>query len=447
LKEALDKASMASGAAKIEEMDAQAEQTSRVARLEKRNKAYDALVLDAKLRQSLVTVRSLGKRGMQVAALEVASLMEKSHSVPTFSSRWCQRAYVAPAYEQSTEPFLTYLLQLLDNTDIRVLITSSDGTLAVMREHREQLEQRVHIALAKESALEIAINKDQTLELASQLGVGVPRGVVVKAVDEVAEAIRDIGLPAVVKPIESWLWGGQQGVRLICQLVTTPDEAHVAVEALTQYGGSVLFQQFLSGRREAISFLYAKGEMYARFAQWAKRMQPPLGGTSVYRQSIAVPDDIGDQAERLVRAIDLEGYCEVEFRRDSVGIPYLMEINPRLSASVEVAVRAGVDFPYLLYQWASGEPIDRVTGYHAGNWMRYLEGDLLTTFQTITQRGRPGVTPPAQAFFEFFMAFLIPAGYDYVDWKDPLPIWTAATEFSDRIRQKLGEKFSRRISQ
>ncbi len=29
---------------------------------------YDALVLDAKLRQSLVTVRSLGKRGLRVAA-------------------------------------------------------------------------------------------------------------------------------------------------------------------------------------------------------------------------------------------------------------------------------------------------------------------------------------------------------------------------------------------
>lgn len=447
MKEALDKASTTSGVAKAEETGAQAEYMFRVAHPEKRNKAYDALVLDAKLRQSLVTVRSLGKRGMRVAALEIASLMEESHSVPTFSSRWCQRAYIAPAYEQNTEPFLTYLHQLLDNTDIRVLITSSDGTLAVMREHREQFERRVHIALAKESALEIAINKDQTLELASQLGVGVPRGVVVRAVDEVTEAIHDIGLPAVVKPIETWLWGEQQGVRLICQLVTMPEEARIAVEALTQFGGSVLFQQFLSGKREAVSFLYAKGEVYARFAQWAKRMQPPLGGTSVYRQSIAVPDDIGDQAERLIRAIDLEGYSEVEFRRDSAGIPYLMEINPRLSASVEVAVRAGVDFPYLLYQWASGEAIDRIAGYHTGNWMRYLEGDLLTTFQTITQRGRPGVTPPSQAFCEFFTAFFMPTGYDYVDWKDPLPIWTAAVEFSDRIRQKLGEKFSGRIVQ
>lgn len=410
----------------------------------KREVIYDVLVLDAKLRQSLVTVRSLGRRGMQVAALEVADVMEKSKSVPTFSSRWCQRSYVAPPFSQNTEPFLDYLRQLLNNSGARVLITSSDGTLAVLREHREEFERHARIALANEAALEIAINKDQTLAIAEKLGIGVPRGVILSSVSEVTEAIHDIGLPAVVKPVESWLWGEQQGVRLICELVTTPDEARLAVEALTQFGGTVLFQQFLSGKREAVSFLYANGEMYARFAQWAKRTQPPLGGTSVYRQSIELPEDIGDQAECLIREINLDGYSEVEFRRDSAGKAYLMEINPRLSASVEVAVRAGVDFPYLLYQWANGGRIDRVEGYHAGGWMRYLEGDMLTTAQTITQRGRPGVTPPTQAFFEFFTSFFVPTGYDYLDWRDPAPAWTATHEFSDRVLQRLRKGFSRR---
>ena len=44
------------------------------------------------------------------------------------------------------------------------------------------------------------------------------------------------------------------------------------------------------------------------------------GGESILRQSIAIPPDIGPQAERLVREIDIEGYSEVEFRRDSSGV-------------------------------------------------------------------------------------------------------------------------------
>lgn len=403
---------------------------------------YDALVLDAKLRQSLVTVRSLGRHNRQVAALETSNLWEQSRHVPTFSSRWCQHAYIAPGYERQTEPFLSYLLRFLDNTGARVLITSSDGSLALVREHRAEIERRVRVALAKEEALEVAINKEKTQTIAKNLGIEAPKSAIIRATSDVSQAIREIGLPAVVKPVESWLWGKstdrehRQGARLICQLVTTFDEAQHAVEELTMQGGAVLFQQFIEGKREAISFLYAHDTIYARFAQLTRRTQPPLGGTSVYRQSIALPADTGKQAERLVREIGLEGYSEVEFRRDRAGKPYLMEINPRLSASVEVAVRAGVDFPYLLYQWANGDPIGRVELYREGYRMRFLEGDALATMQAIQQRGRPGVPSPALALFEFFSSFLLPAGYDYLDWNDPLPVWIATLDSFNRAAQQ-----------
>jgi predicted ATP-grasp superfamily ATP-dependent carboligase len=396
---------------------------------------YDVLVMDAKLRQSLVSVRSFGQRGMRAAALEMENLAQV---VPTFASRWCQRSFIAPSFEHAPEIFVQYLERLLEANNVRVLITSSDGTLAVIRQYRERLERRVKIALASESALVLAINKDQTLALAEQLGVGVPHGVHVKSVSEVPAALHEVGLPVVVKPVESWVWGDDnQSDRLICKLATTLEEAQEAVEALTLSGGTVLIQQFLAGEREAVSLLYANGEIYARFAQWARRMQPPLGGTSVYRQSIAVPQDIGEQAERLVRAIDLEGYCEVEFRRDAAGKACLMEINPRLSASVEVAVRAGVDFPYLLFQWANGERIDRITNYRTGRWMRYLQGDFLTTMQCVSQRGRPGVTPPARAMLDFATAFFVPSGYDYFDWKDLRPGFAATRDFGRTIVRRL----------
>ena len=395
--------------------------------------AFDALVLDAHLRQSLVTVRSLGRRGLSVAALDTVS------NVPAFSSRWCQRGFVCPA-ALATNDYVAYLHQLISRTGARVLIPSHDGTIALLRQHRTRLEQRAHIALADEPAMSIAVNKERTLAVAKRLGIGVPRSLVVSTVSEVPAALKELALPAVIKPSESWLCGERQQARVGPQLVTTPDEARRAVAELTRLGGVTLFQPLLSGRREAVSFLYAHGEIYARFAQWAKRTGPPLGGESVLRQSIPVPADIGNQAERLVREIDLEGYSEVEFRRDGAGVPYLMEINPRLSASVEIAVRSGVDFPYLLYQWASDGPIDKVEGYRAGRWMRHLKGDILTTKATLEQRGRPGVTPPVQAVLGFGLSFFKPMGYDYVDWKDPLPAVKATSAFTRRAVSAVVKK-------
>ena len=395
---------------------------------------YHALILDARLRQALVTVRSLGVRGRQVVALEHTT-------VPTFASRWCQRSIVCPA-DEGTEDYLTFLERVVDQTGVQVVIPSSDGTIALLRQHRARLERHVHLAIASEPAMSIAVNKEQTLAVAKQLGLGIPEGVTVRTLDEIPEALRDVGLPAVVKPVESWLWGDEQGTRLVSRLVTTTEEARQAVDELTRFGGTTLFQKFLSSKREAMSFLYERGTIHARFAQWAKRTEPPLGGQSVLRQSIAVPTDIGDQAERLIREIDLEGYSEVEFRRDSKGIPYLMEINPRLSASVEIAVRSGVDFPYLLYQWANGEPIDTVTSYRTGGWMRYLKGDIMTTIEALQQRGRPGVTPPAQALMGFCLSFFAPMGYDYLDWKDPVPALQATTSFT---RSWVGGAIKKRV--
>src|SRR5713226_9929685 len=111
------------------------ETTTHNSQLVTRTVAYDALVLDGRLRQSLATVRSLGSRGLRVAALETC----ESGGVPTFSSRWCQQSFVCPAHE-GTEAYLSSLEQVLDRTDARVLITSADATIALLRRHRERLE-------------------------------------------------------------------------------------------------------------------------------------------------------------------------------------------------------------------------------------------------------------------------------------------------------------------
>jgi predicted ATP-grasp superfamily ATP-dependent carboligase len=383
----------------------------------------DALILDARLRQSLVTVRSLGSRGLQMAAMDTLK------HVPTFGSRWCHHAFVCPRRDEDLEINLASLEQVLEQTNARVLITSSDANLELVHQHRQKLENRVCIALAKDPALSTVLDKEQTLEVARQLGLNIPRAVTIKSEGEVAAAVREIGLPAVIKPVRSWVKGKQRGARLIALLVITLEEARQVVAELTQYGVAVLFQQFLAGRREAVHMLYARDQFYARFAQWAKRTCPPLGGASVLRQSIAIPADSGEQAETLVRAINLEGYSEVEFRRDSAGVPYLMEINARLSASIELAVCSGVDFPYLLYQWANGDCITKVPAYRTGIWMRYLRGDFATTLETFNQRGRPGVVPPWQALLEFASSFAVPMKYDYIDWRDPAPALLAAVQF------------------
>ena len=177
-------------------------------------------------------------------------------------------------------------------------------------------------------------------------------------------------------------------------IVTAERSVAIAhIEAMLACGTAVFVQDWLSGDREAISFIYAGGRFLARFAQRAARMLPPLGGNSILRESIALPRDITVAAQRLVEALGLEGYSEIEFRRDAAGRARLMEINPRLSASVEVAVRSGVDFPLLLYAWGTGGRVPFFRTYRTGVRMRWLGGDLRALSETFSVpiRRQPGV--------------------------------------------------------
>ena len=397
---------------------------------------FDVLLLDAHLRQAIVAIRSLGRRGLAVATMNPLT------AVPAFSSRWCRQGIVCP-HEDATEGYAAELERLLDHMGVRVIIPLADQTLALLRRHRASVERRTALAMAGESALAVAIDKDRTLTLARALGIAVPTTVVVSKPREIDGALAAVGVPAVIKPSESWLWTGHRGLRLGARCVTSAAEAGRVVDEITGAGGGALFQPLLTGRREAVSLLYANGRVHACFAQWAQRTEPPLGGASVLRQSVAVPADIGEHAERLVRAMNLEGYAEVEFRRDAAGAPYLMEVNPRLSASVEIAVRCGVDFPHLLYQWANGGPVDTVTTYRVGRWMRYLGGDVMTTLGAIRQRGRPDVPPASQAVRDFCLAFFRRARYDSFDLADPLPTCLATAAFT---REWLGGAIKRRLA-
>ena len=135
------------------------------------------------------------------------------------------------------------------------------------------------------------------------------------------------------------------------------------------------------------------GEVLASCAHVAYRTSPALGGVSVMRESIPMPQDIYSAAVCLVTAIGLQGVCEVEFRRDARGRPLLMEINARLAGTIENAMRSGIDFPMMVWQWASGLPVDRAGGYRTGVRTRWLQGDLRWLGNNQRRAGRPDSVP------------------------------------------------------
>jgi predicted ATP-grasp superfamily ATP-dependent carboligase len=385
-----------------------------------------AVLLDAVARQALVTARSLGRSGRRVAIAESRAEIPGLFRPPAFASRWCVGSRVLPSFRRDPEAYGTALIDFVKASGAPVVVPATDGSVAAVRAVRDELSEFATVALASETALGIANDKDRTLALASSLGITVPRSALAETWHEVQDGLREVGLPAVIKPCRSWVQQNGIGWRVASHAVVDEREAAACYAELEAAGCPAIVQEWVPGAREAVSLLYADGRAWAEFAQVAHRMTPVLGGVSAVRESIAVPDDLGPAARRLVEAIDLEGYSEIEFRRDGGGRPLLMEINARLSGSVEVAVRAGVDFPRLLWSWAAGEPIDPTIGYRTGLRMRYFGGDLQWLIENMRRQGRPDSTPRIRALAMFMAEFFRRDGYDYVDRHDLKPAVVAA---------------------
>lgn len=218
--------------------------------LSPRSTNCDILMLDAELRPSLAAIRSLGRRGLRVAGLSIDEVV----SVPAFSSRWCQQKLISRA-QIGTQDYLTSLEQVAISTGPRVIMAASAGTISLLRQYREQLEKHACIALAPESVLQVACNRVQVLELARTYNLNLPKIFTINDMAQVDEAMRVIGLPAVVKPEVAW--DAERCVRLEAKLVATPEEARSEIHSLLNSGNGALFQQYLPGLQESIGFLFA----------------------------------------------------------------------------------------------------------------------------------------------------------------------------------------------
>jgi D-alanine-D-alanine ligase-like ATP-grasp enzyme len=396
---------------------------------------YDILILDAGTKQTLSSARSLGRAGVRVALGECVSDCGSSGIALAFRSRYSLSNVVLPDIAASASEYGSAVTEFVRRNPVRVVLPAGDGTIGALMPWREKLAALgCTLALAPNPALEIANDKDRTLELAARLGIAAPRTLPVTGPGDLVSVIAELGFPFVIKPTTSWT--DQATERLYPVDVISEAEARAVTEKILAVGSGVLAQQFAPGHREGVTLFMVDGEVRASCGHRAYRTSPPLGGASAVRESISVPPDLYEASVRLVQAIGLEGPCEVEYRRDADGRPLLMEVNARLAGTLENAIHSGVDIPLMTWQWAAGLPVARVEGHKTGVKTRWLKGDMRWVLANRGRAGRPDSVPMARALWTFAREFLLTIHYDCFDRRDLRPVVGEMRSMAAALRRR-----------
>jgi predicted ATP-grasp superfamily ATP-dependent carboligase len=134
----------------------------------------------------------------------------------------------------------------------------------------------------------------------------------------------------------------------------------------------------------------------------------------------------------------------VEFKVDrQSNVPMLMEINGRFWGSLQLAIDAGLNFPYLLYQAMNGVPIAVPNNaYRIGTKSRWLLGDvdhlllrLTKSNQELDLNSHASSRWPCVA--EFLKLFQPDLHYEVESLNDPGP---AFLEYRDWFSHLVGRQ-------
>ncbi len=334
----------------------------------------NAVVLDGNERSALAVTRSLAAKGIRIA------VGSQGQRCLASSSRGCNFSFSYPSPHETPDEFVNFMRETMATLHRAVLLPVTDVTVAEILRHRHLFQGSSVLPFADYSKYLAVSDKANLFALAQQVKVPVPGTIICSGTDPsspIIKEVKKIGFPVVIKPAYS-------RVRLDNAWINTRVSYANDVFALTKileekpFGGiPFLIQERIKGPGLGIFLLMKDREVLARFAHKRIREKPPSGGVSVLCESIEPPPEALRAAETLLRSVDWFGAAMVEFKWDQRdNQPKLMEVNARFWGSLQLAISAGVDFPYMLYRLATGGRVAPMLEYKTGLKSRWELGDL-----------------------------------------------------------------------
>jgi len=365
-----------------------------------------ALVVGGDYR-ALGIVRSLGRRGIRVwVALDEHVLAGRS--------RYVERRVQWPS-APGDEP-ARYLLRLAEEhgLDGWVLFPTADVTAEAVGRAHAMLAGRFRHTVSPWKLQQFAADKRLAYERATALGIDHPGTFHPAGRQELGTL--DVRFPVILKPAikvghnplsDDKAWRVDTRDDLLAryaQACAFMDPEQIMVQELIPGGGEARF---------SFAAVCRDGRPLAAVVARRTRQYPvDFGRASTFVETIDDPG-IVEPASRLLEDLALDGLVEVEFQRDHRdGRFKLLDVNPRAWGWHSIGEAAGVDFAYLAWRTAIGDPLPALHARPGVRWAR-LSTDVPTAALEIAA-GRMALVP-------YLRSLRPPLEGPIAAWDDPLP--------------------------
>jgi carbamoylphosphate synthase large subunit len=364
------------------------------------------LVTHAHNRLAYYATRCLAKHGIEVTCASEFPL------ATCFFSRYCTDHFTYPSPWKQPDEFIEKIIEEIEKRDIAVLMPAHREGY-VLAKYKDQLDQHVTFPYSSYSKIDAVNDKKKLIEIAKKAGIRTPETIIPENLNQVKEAANKLRFPVIIKIRESHGGIGMSIVKEPSDLIKTHERT------LRKYGfksnDKLIIQEFIEGKYSDIGMLFNKGELRAQFSYTFTR----------YHFRTQWEDTrTTESLHRFGRYLKWHGMIHGQYiiEKDTDQF-YLIDINPRFWASYILALKSGVEFPYLLYQIATNGDVEPVLDYEKGLKGRWLWGELHNIIKSIQNRN----------WRQIQEILTNQAPLDYWDPNDPAPFFTIPIYYLNQL--------------
>ena len=335
-------------------------------------KPFKILILDGNERASLAVIRCLGKHKLHT----IAGAESKNNLAS--KSKYCKSSicYTSP-YLNPVE-FINNLVLISQTHGISMIIPITDVTTSLISKFKHKFKN-VTIPIADNGQIENLSNKYNLFKVAEKLNLPTPNTHYIDSIDQIPAVQESLSFPAVLKPFKSIIITNDNKIlSTSVKIANNLEQFHNIIKNNIEFTEHpFLIQEYIEGHGAAYFVLYHKNQLIADFSHRRIKEKPPSGGVSVLCESMPIDPTMKKYSNKLLHDLGWNGVAMIEFRISKDGTPFLMEVNTRFWGSLQLAIDAGLEIPYILYKNTinKSHTTEKYT-YKNGIRLRWLLGEL-----------------------------------------------------------------------
>jgi D-aspartate ligase len=357
----------------------------------------------------LGVIRALGMMDVPVVAVYY-----DRHKDMGYVSKYVKHKVYAPHPERAENEFLELLVECASRFGGGLLIPVSDETLVAVSRHRDLLARHYVVACTEWDITRRFIDKKHTYALADAVGVATPKTLVPRSLEDVERYGKTIEYPCLVKPCQSHLFFAHFGRKMVP--VGNLEQMLAIYQQAVEAGMEVMLQEIIPGEDTHVvnyNSYFWDGQPLAEFTAQHVRKDPPEFGSPCVAISKQIPEVI-EPGRRILQAMGFYGYSCTEFKKDPRdGVYKLMEVNGRHNLSTLLAVRCGINFPWLHYKHLVKGELPSAPAYRTGIYWIDITRDASYSIRCLSKHRYSPI--------QYIQPYLKSHVFAVLDLRDPKP--------------------------